>query len=223
MKKRGLTTSQIVGILALLASIAIPFMIAFLQSQKVHINPLYVGLAVPALTSVAGACGSYLSRFSGTQSGLQFGTDTKALASNAGSIVDLAAKILMRNVRANPADVTAAVNKATILASDLDAPQAANAIVDKTFADNALAGTALADITGQFTGGENGLSPSMPPVSSVDAPTQLQAYQGLPDQPSHSEEPFPLTADPAAEQPPPPAAGSIRELVPDWSDPANAK
>ncbi len=122
MKK--ITSSQAVGILALIAALAIPFLISYLQSERVHINPLYVAYTVPLLTMIAGSCRSYLSRFSGTGTGLWAGADTKALARNAGNIAALAMQIVGIGGK-SPGAVTAAVNSIVVRAADLDGIEAA--------------------------------------------------------------------------------------------------
>lgn len=178
--------SQIVGILALIAALAIPFLIAYLQSEKVHIDPLYVAYSVPLLTMIAGACRSYLSRFSGTGTGLWVGADTKALAKNAGRIAALAMQIVGINGTSSE-HVTAAVNSAVLGAADLHAPEAAQSLSGQSLSGQSLSGSSIPDqdyntplapppgnepgeTTGQFMATQSGLIEVQTDLPQAEAP-----------------------------------------------------
>lgn len=212
MKK--LYTSQVVGLAALVIAILAPFAISYLQSAKVPINAVDAARLVSLTTLVAAACRSLVSKFSGTSTGLNFGTDTKALAANAGNIVNLAVQLLSKKaVPVKASDITAAVKQIVVRSADLDAVDALNKIDSAGAAESNPK-----EITAAFQVTAEGLKPLMPETSGAGAATQMQAYSGLPDQPVHSGEPFPVLADAAAEQPTTPVPGSIRELVPDWAN-----
>ena len=125
----------------------------YLQSAKVHVSPLVVSEGMAILTAVAAVCRSIVSKYSGTQTGVPFGTDTKSLVANAGNIVNLAIAILSKkSVPVQPSDITAAVRNAVVRASGADAGAAATEIVNQ-IGINEIAAQAAAPVS--------------PPVSSI--------------------------------------------------------
>lgn len=189
-----------VSFLLLGVSVVIPGMIHDLQNAGVPINPLYIALSGTVLTWAAGACRSYLSRLSGTGTGLQTGTDTAALEHSGATLQQVATQGLDS---ALPPERLAA---AQAIVAGLVAAVGAKAMRRQPAPATSVAtmGRLPDDISGQFTSdGVSGLVPS----------------QELPDQPPHGEAPAALTRAGGTEEPPVPVSGSIREIVPDWSKP----